>query len=142
MDEDVGILNRVWNVSTGREVWRFAAFSSSSWRPCAGLGRSVCLALPLTEGRNAAWATSPAGNALLAEALRQSLRDETDPRFTGQARKDRGACTLRLEARDGEAPLNFLKLQACASTADPADPVEPIALRQVAPGRYEAKIDG
>jgi hypothetical protein len=107
----------------------------------AGLGRNVCLAAPLGGGSNAALLRSSELTRLLAAAVTWTARPAGDPRFAGVARRDGPRLHIRVDARDGDGPMNGLSLSARVRAAPAtAEPVRSVALRQVAPGRYEGGV--
>ena len=105
-----------------------------------GLGRSVCLALPMAAGQNPAWRT-PEGGGLIAAAVRWALRPAGDARFSGTLRREGAGLNVVVEASDPNGPMNLLRLGGRIVRPD-AGPAEPraFAFAQTAPGRYEARV--
>ncbi|MHC4717726.1 MAG: hypothetical protein ACYS5V_12210, partial [Planctomycetota bacterium] len=102
----------------------------------AGLGRSVCLALPL-DGHNAAWREDRRAADLISAAARWASRSVNDPRLDARIRRTGRGMDVTVIAREGGVGVNGLKLYAHLSTAG-APAVA--ALDQVAPGRYAGSI--
>ena len=105
-----------------------------------GLGRCVSIAFPPGDRRNASLAVGADLGSVLAEAVRWAMRPGVDPRFSGQVRRENGAILVIVNARDDEQPLNHLKLAARIMSSD-AKVTRPAAMHQVAPGRYEARLE-
>ncbi len=99
----------------------------------AGLGRSVCLALPLTEEHNLAWARSPAAAKLISSAARWAAAGDNDPRLDVTATRAPGGLLIEVTARQDDRAVNRLKLTAAVAAGDDVRTAE---LLQTAPGRY------
>jgi len=102
----------------------------------AGLGRSVCLAVPL-DGHNAPWRTDRRVAELISAATRWAARIRNDPRLDVRVRGFPGRLEVTATVRDHGVGVNGLSLTAhvWAETATPAAPLE-----QVGPGRYAATV--
>lgn len=104
----------------------------------AGLGRCVCLAVPLSETENTAWADSPDVAKLIASAVRWGLRSANDPRFDAAVRRSGERLRITVSARSNGEPLNALSLVAKFVSGEHTNTSKFV---QVAPGRYEAESD-
>ncbi len=104
----------------------------------AGLGRSVCLAVPLGTGRNASWWRSAEARALLPAAARWTLRSDNDPRFSAEIERAGPRLRIAVAAADAGRPIDELDLAAAVSAGDAE---RSVPLEQVAPGRYRGSID-
>jgi hypothetical protein len=105
-------------------------------RQAAGVGRSVCLAVPLGPGRNEAWQGSPQAARLAAAAVRWAMRRANDSRFAAELTREGSDLVISVTAGGEGAPLNDLSLRADVSAGGAAAGV---ALEQVRPGRYEGR---
>jgi len=106
-----------------------------------GLGRSACVAAPLTGPDNAGWQNSPAVHDLLAAAVRWCLRPGSDPRFAGRCQRRGGLLTVEIDARTPAGPINALSLTvAVIQPNEPAAKTRETPLVQTGPGRYEAEV--
>ncbi len=106
----------------------------------AGLGRSVCLALPVSYTDNTAWAGAPAAAKLIAAALGWSLRSTNDPRFDAIIKRDDARIEITLTARDKGSPLNGLELSVKLASGS-GERTQTVDFDQVAPGLYRACTD-
>lgn len=107
-----------------------------------GLGRSVSLAAPLGQGRNETLSGAPWLARTLAGASQWAMRRGEDPRFSGSVERVGGALHVEVSARAEDKWMNGLDLRAAvlrASAAGGDAPAE-VAMRQTAPGRYEASL--
>jgi len=104
-----------------------------------GLGRTVCLALPLAKGKNEHWKNSDPAAKMLAGALKWCLRRGGDPRFTGRIVHKDKSVRFRLDAHDGPTPMNALGPRLIITTPAAGRP-RTLDLAQVAPGGYEAEL--
>ncbi len=136
--EGAEVLLRVWTPES-------AAGDVILARRRAGVGRSVGLALPLTEADNAAWPGSAQARAMLGDALKWCLRRGGDSRFAGSKVCRGGECAFRLDARDASGPMNRMMLKLDLISLGQKRPHEPFSfscdVAQTAPGRYEAVFD-
>ena len=105
----------------------------------AGLGRSVCLAVPVSDTANAAWARTPAAAKLIAGGVRRILRSVNDPRFDAKIKRHGERVEITLTANDEGSPVNGLDLSA--ELAGIGDRTQTADFDQVAPGRYLAWAD-
>ncbi len=106
----------------------------------AGLGRSVCLAVPVCDTENTAWVGAPAAAKLIAAALGWSLRSTNDPRFDAVIKRDDARIEITLTARDKGSPLNGLELSVKLA-AGSGERTQTADFDQVAPGLYRACTD-
>ncbi len=102
----------------------------------AGAGRSVALAVAPED--LAAWPDDPTWRELLAAAVRWAARPEGDRRFDGQLDADPGGLTVTVTASDANRPINGLGLTARLAAVEGDPPAA--RMRQIAPGRYEARL--
>ncbi len=72
----------------------------------AGLGRCVCLSVPLTKTDNAAWARSAEAKKLIASALRWSLRGPDDPRFDVEIKRNGSRLKITVTARESSTGVS------------------------------------
>jgi len=103
----------------------------------AGLGRSVSVAIRLSGADNAAWASDAAAAAVLAAAVRWTLRAPNDPRFDGQVRRDGDRLHVGVAAGKDGVPINHLDLTVGVAVGQT---VRTAAAEQTGPGRYEATL--
>ena len=102
----------------------------------AGLGRSVCLALPLND-HNANWRSDRRAAALISAAARWAARSGNDPRVDAEVRRTPAGVEVAATVREGGVGVDGLDLSAhvwaeAPSTAAP--------LEQVGPGRYAGTV--
>ena len=103
----------------------------------AGLGRTASLAVPLTEGLNAAWSAPPAGG-LVPAAAEWAARGANDPRLDVRLLRDGGRLRIEVIARQAGRAVNELPLTASVAAGDD---LHTAALEQTAPGRYEGSAE-
>jgi len=101
-----------------------------------GLGRSVSVALPLTDASNAAWRNSPRAADVLAAAVRWASRSGAGERFFGQI--TRRANTLHIQLQADAAVSGRLVAQVYDASCP--QKVREIPLRQIGPRRFEGEI--
>ncbi|MDY7011184.1 MAG: VWA domain-containing protein [Planctomycetota bacterium] len=106
----------------------------------AGLGRTVCLAVPVRDTDNTAWADAPAAAKLIAAAVRWSLRSTNDPRFDVVIKRDVARVEITLTVREKGLPLNGLDLSVKLASGR-GEQTQTADFEQVAPGRYRAWAD-
>ncbi len=102
-----------------------------------GLGRTVGLAVPLTDRLNTAWSGDPSAGKVLASAVRWTLRSANDPRFDVHLDRRGDELGISVTAAQAGSALNGLRL-AVDVAADGL--VRKGECRQTAPGRYEANV--
>ena len=102
----------------------------------AGIGRCVCLALPI-DGLNAAWVSDPRTARLLAGAVHWTVRAGNDPRFDAELTRRAGRLHVTVSARQAGVGINGLALRLEVWTGRRRVSA---ALQQVAPGRYHASV--
>jgi hypothetical protein len=109
-------------------------------RRTVGLGRSVALALPTSNGANQALLATKEFIGVLARAAKWSARPGGDPRFSGEVTRDdrRAIITLRA-AEESARPINMLKLSV-RILAEIDKSARVIPMRQIAPGQYQASF--
>lgn len=105
-----------------------------------GLGRSAALTTDLGQRWSADWLTSPRSRTLLAQLLRWLSGRSESPLLEATLERRDGRVRVSVEARDESgAFLNFATLRAGVVGPDQAR--QEVAMRQVAPGRYEAEVE-
>jgi len=102
-----------------------------------GLGRTVGLALPLTDRLNTAWSADPSAATLVASAVRWTLRSANDPRFDVRLDRRGDELNITVTAAQAGSALNGLRLTVEVAADGPVRKAE---FRQTAPGRYEASV--
>ncbi len=106
----------------------------------AGLGRAVCLAVPVSDIDNTAWAGTPAAAKLISAAVRWGLRSTNDPRYDAKIKRDGAQIEITLTALDKASPVNGLDLSV-ELAAGSGERTQIANFDQVAPGRYRAWAD-
>ena len=101
----------------------------------AGLGRTVSLAVPLSETLNPAWARDPAATGLISSAVNWAAKGDNDPRLDVNVTREGGALRITVTARDYGLPLTDMDLTAAVAARGE---ITTAPLLQVKPGRYEA----
>ena len=110
-------------------------------RRTVGMGRSVSIALPVSDPGASELLNNRTFAGVLASSMEWSARAEPDSRFSGQIVRSGPRAIVNIRAVDASGvPINMLELfvrtlGAAEGSADKA-PME-----QVAPGRYAAQID-
>ena len=102
----------------------------------AGLGRSVCLALPL-DGTNIGWQGDPRAAELISGAARWVARSMNDPRLDVKVARTPGGLEVEATVRTDGVGVDGLALSAHV-WADAPPAVAP--LEQVGPGRYAGTV--
>jgi hypothetical protein len=106
----------------------------------AGLGRCVCLAVPISKKDNEAWASSAEVAKLISASIRWTLRRTNDPRFNATIKRLAGRIEIMLTARDKGLPVNGLELSAEIISGS-GEETRGANFDQVAPGEYRARAD-
>ncbi len=111
-----------------------------------GLGRSVAFTSDAGRKWTTAWPSWESYTAFWWQVIRWALRPIDDKNLTLSLRRDEGKIKVVIDALDKEDQfLNFLQFQGIAVTPevdqDGSPKKVPVAMVQVAPGRYEGTID-
>lgn len=106
-----------------------------------GLGRSGALTTDLGERWAASWLADEGARSVLAQSLRWLARRAESERLRTTLERRGGDLRLAVEAREEDGGfLNFARLRASLVGPDLDD--RQLELEQVAPGRYEARLEG
>ncbi len=106
----------------------------------SGLGRCVCLAVPISKNDNEAWARSAEAAKLISASIKWTLRGINDPRFDAAIKRRAGRLEIILTARNKGLPVNKLELLAEIISVG-GEETRGANFDQVAPGKYLARTD-
>ena len=123
----------------GAEVLASVAADAVFARRAVGLGRSVSLTLPLTDGANRLWQRWPGRPGLVSAMTRWVMTGGNDPRFAVAVQREGPMLHLTVHAADADGPMDQLSLAARVSQPDRQRPAE-MPLPQSGVGRYEATL--
>lgn len=101
-------------------------------------GRCVSLAVPLAGPWNQPWRQSPAVAELFAGMIEWGAMPAGDPRYTGWAERDGDRLVVRLTRDQPIDPAEGPAMTAQWVSAERS--AEPVAMRQVAPAEFEARL--